>query len=358
MRRDRLRRGLSIIVVAALGVGCSQAQTPAGSPSGPTEPTGSTVEVSGIVVSTQSGAPVPFAYLNVEGGGAATHFETDVSGRFTLTAPLRSQPVRIQVGMAASRVASGQSSPFINRAVNISVGWPRTGLRLDIIEDVAPFSSTFYRQFARDARDTPPGNRTLRPWTRAPSFYVQSTHVETGLPIPPEIIAEFETLFRNSVPELTGGRFGVAAFESGPAARPPVAGWVNVLFQSVLPTPGAGGQATVGGSQGTIWIRFDPEQPLLSPESGQACSWATGAAEHEVVHTMGFYHVDAPPGVEKPFQSPDFCSGRNRPEVIRHHAAIMYARPFGNAHEDNDPSSFLSSTAGPAPAHVVACTLR
>ena len=332
-------------LAAMFSIGCSSSQAPAG-PSGT-----ATIEVSGTVVSTQSGLPVPLAFLNGDGG---THFETDAAGRFTVTGTISATPVQTFVGMASGRVSSGLSPPFVSRTINLGLSSSRSGVRIDIIEDVAPFSSTFYRQFARDARDTPPGNRTLRPWTIAPSFYIRTTHVDTGLPIPPVIIAELQTLFRNSVPELTGGRFAVATIETGPEARADRAGWVNVLFQRVLPTPGAGGQATIGGNQGTIWLQFDPETPRLGPQSGTACAYATGAAEHEIVHTMGFYHVDGSPGVEKPFQSPDFCSGNNRPAVVRYHASIMYSRPFGNAYPDNDPAAFLHAVGSPPPV-IVAC---
>ena len=346
----RVRRASQVIAagLAALTcISCSSSQAP-GAPSG-----ANTVQVSGTVVSTQTGLPVPVAFLN--GVFGTTHFETDAAGHFAVTGNATAVPVSMVVGVATSRVSSGLSSPFINRTVNLGLSSSRSGVRIDIIEDVAPFSSTFYRQFARDARDTPPGFRTLRPWTVAPSFYIRTTHVDTGLPIPPVIIAELQTLFRNSVPELTGGRFAVATIETGPEARADRAGWVNVLFQRVLGAPGAGGQATVGGNQGTIWLQFDPETPKLSPESGTACAYATGAAEHEIVHTMGFYHVDALPGVAKPFQSPDFCSGNNRPSVVRYHASIMYARPFGNAYPDVDPAAFLhAASSSPAPV-VVTC---
>jgi hypothetical protein len=171
------------------------------------------------------------------------------------------------------------------------------------------------------------------------------------------IITELQTLFRNSVPELTGGRFAVATIETGPEARADRAGWVNVLFQRVLPTAGAAGQATVGGNQGTIWIQFDPETPRLSPEIGLACAFATSVAEHEIVHTMGFYHVDRLPDVDNPFQSPNFCSGNNRPSVVRYHASIMYSRPFGNAYPDNDPAAFLHAGISSPPSVIVACPL-
>jgi hypothetical protein len=348
MTRLNVRASAIAALAALVGTSCSNSQAP-GAPSG-----ANTVQVSGTVVSTQSGLPVPVAFLN--GVFGTTHFETDAAGRFTVTGNAAAVPVSMVVGVATSRVSSGLSPPFINRTVNLGLSSSRSGVRIDIIEDVAPFSGTFYRQFARDGHDTPPGLRTLRPWTIAPSFYIRTTHVDTGAPIPPSIIAELQTLFRNSVPELTGGRFAVAAIETGPEERAARVGWVNVLFQSVLPTPGAGGQATVGGNQGTIWIQFDPDKPLLPPQSGVACAFATSVAEHEIVHTMGFYHVEPIPGVVKAFQSPDFCSGNNRPSVVRYHASIMYARPFGNAYPDNDPASFLHAANSSAPV-IVACPL-
>jgi hypothetical protein len=288
-------------------------------------------------VATQSGTPVPGAFLDL----GASHFETDAGGRFTLTAAQSAVPSSLSIGMASSRVVAGLSGPYVTHVVALDVSRSRDGVRLDIIEDTSPFSSAFYRELARDARDTPPGNRTLRPWTMAPSFYIRTTHVESGAPIPTVIVDELSTMLRNSVPELTGGRLSVAAIDSGPEARPATDGWINVLLLSNMPTPGAGGQATVGGNSGTMWLSFDPANPKLN-YGGTSCSFATGAAEHEVVHSMGFYHVSPPPGVDKPFQSPDFCHGRDRPEILRYHAAIAYARPVGNAYPDVDPLSFLS----------------
>jgi hypothetical protein len=338
--------GAGLAALVSISFSCSSSAPAA--PSGPIA-----VAVSGTVVSTQTGLPVPSAFLNGSAGGGIIQF-ADAAGGFTVTGAASTTPLQMMVGVLASRVSSGLSPPFISRTINLSLSSARSGVRIDIIEDVAPFSSTFYRQFARDARDTPPGNRTLRPWTIAPSFYIRTTHVDTGAPIPPVIIAEMERMFRNSVPELTGGRFAVATIETGPEARGDRAGWVNVLFQRVLGAPGAGGQATIGGNQGTIWLQFDPETPRLSPSSGTACAYATGAAEHEIVHTMGFYHVDGSPEMPKPFQSPDFCSGNNRPSVVRYHASIMYSRPFGNAFPDNDPPAHLHAV-GSSPPVIVSC---
>jgi hypothetical protein len=52
----------------------------------------------------------------------------------------------------------------------------------------------------------------------APSFYVRTVTEDTGDLVPDEIIQAIRRVFVNSVPELTAGRFEVAAFEWGTTA--------------------------------------------------------------------------------------------------------------------------------------------
>ena len=109
-----------------------------------------------------------------------------------------------------------------------------------------------------------------------------------------DIITRVKTIITNTVPVLSGGRFQVSTIETGSTSRPATRGWVQVLFQKVLPSTEAGGQATVGGgnnSQGTIWLKYDPTGPAIGSgtTSDPRCGWAVvGAADHEVVHTMGY----------------------------------------------------------------------
>jgi hypothetical protein len=344
------RRASAFVAAVAVAVATLACGSGASTPS-PTTPTVSTVPVttaaevmiSGIVTATQTGVAVPFAY--VRAGTSQT--EADASGQFSIMTP-GIAVTNVSIGMSSDRISSG-APPYVEHVVPINTLVTRSGLALNIIQDTAPFSDSLYREFVHDAYDAPPGNEALRRWTINPSFYIRTAHVETGTGIPAVIVSELETMFRNSVPELSGGKFSVATIETGTASRAARDGWVNVLFQSVLPTPGAGGQSTVGGNSGTMWLQFDPADPKLL-YGGTACSFATGAAEHEIVHTMGFWHVGPIAGVDKPFQSPDFCSGKNRPEIIRYHAAIAYSRPVGNTFPDIDPASALAlspASAGP-----------
>jgi hypothetical protein len=342
--RKPIRRG-GVVAVMLMTAACEQS---AGTPAAPTP---AQVSLSGVVVSTQDGSPVPGASIWVRGFDDVNRV-TGPDGRFTLVEP-RTSSGQLQIWMAAGRVP--EFDDLVYREVSLSLLTSRDALRIDVIRDEPPFSLPFYEELVRNARD---GSGTLatRPWTIDPSFHIRTTHVETGDAIPVSILDDLEQLLRRSVPLLSGGRRQVSAVVRSPDAGPDRDGWVNVLFQSVLPNPTAGGQATVGGNRGTMWLRFDPANPRLPPGNGVACASVIGTADHEIVHTMGFWHVHPVPGVPRPFQSLDFCTGEARPDIVRYHAAIMYSRPPGNLPPDRDPSSITYSQAAAAGAGpIIAC---
>ena len=97
-----------------------------------------------------------------------------------------------------------------------------------------------------------------RPWTRSPSFYVRMVVMGANAPtttrVDPAVVDRIRDLFEKSVPELSGGRFRVAAFETGDEERPAQDGWVNVTFYQQLGN--AFGTSTVGGNSGTMSIRY------------------------------------------------------------------------------------------------------
>jgi hypothetical protein len=64
----------------------------------------------------------------------------------------------------------------------------------------------------------------LNPWTKAPSFYIKTTDDQGNL-VPKETIDGLGRIFVNSVPQLTSGRFGVVAIETGETDRSPAGGW-------------------------------------------------------------------------------------------------------------------------------------
>jgi hypothetical protein len=312
------------------------------------------VTISGAVVS-QDGEPISGASIWIREHNRANTF-TNPDGRFTWSGfPLPSG--RLQFWMAQGRVP--EFGDIVPRDVGVALLQARDGVVVDVIRDAPPFSMTFYEEFVRNARDGS-GTAATRPWTLDPSFYIRTTHVDTGEAIPGFVIDGIENVFRNSVPQLSGGRRQVAAVERGTEERPLRDGWVNVQFQIDLPTSGAQGQATVGGNQGNLWIQYLPDNPRLF-DPGSSCAFALGVADHEIAHTMGYYHATSIPGVvERPMQSLDFCQGTPRPEIVRYHANIMYSRPFGNLPPDRDPASVVYQQTGAAarPGPVVACALE
>lgn len=300
------------------------------SPTPPPDP--DTPSVAGTVVGNPDQRPVPGASVTL--GGVST--STDVQGRFSFTTqPNVSGPMPLRIAAAG----------HITRDSFLSVSHSMTDLMIDVITDAPPFSLDFYRQFARNAHDSPSNLFPTRRWTMAPSFYIKTTVDETGEAIPPAWIDRLRTIFINSVPELSAGRLSVAAIETGPEARPAMAGWVNVLFQRVLSDPNAGGAATVGGNQGTMWLRYYPGE--VTPGGAVArpeCEFlVVSAAEHEVVHTMGYFHTS---DIRSHFFTAN-CNGANRASIVRHHAGLVYSRPPGNTDPDADPPTFsLGLTAG------------
>ena len=337
-------RWCSVAVLGLTGVACEGGANPPTSPAMP-------VSVSGTVVA-QDGTPVPGASYWIRGLDPVNRF-TDAAGGFAGSYG-RLAAGQFQVWMAAGRVP--EFGDVVYREISLGLLAPRDNVVVQVIRNAPPFSMTFYEEFVRNARDGS-GELATRPWTVDPSFHIRTTHFETGEPIPASVLDDLEHLLRRSVPLLSGGRRRVAGITRSAETGQVRQGWVNVLFQSVLPTPGAGGQATVGGNSGTMWLRYDPANPRLPPGNGFACASVLGAADHEIVHTMGFWHVNPVPGVDRPFQSLDFCTGEERPDIVRYHADIMYSRPPGNLPPDWDPPSTLySRTGGPSgPGPVVAC---
>jgi hypothetical protein len=346
--QDRtLHRRRGVVAVIVLAAACQQSN---GTPAAPTP---ATVSLSGRVVSTWDGSPVPGASIWVRGLQGVNSF-TDSDGRFTLVEPRASTGSgQLQVWMAASRVP--EFGDIVYREVTLSLLTSRDTLRIEVIRDEPPFSMAFYEELVRNARDGS-GTLSTRPWTVDPSFHIRTTHLETGEAIPDSVLDDLEQLLRRSVPQLSGSRRQVATVVRSPEPGPEREGWVNVLFQSVLPNPTASGQATVGGNRGTMWLRFDPGDPRLPPGNGFACADVIGTADHEIMHTIGFWHVYPVPGTPRPFQSLDFCTGELRPDIVRYHAAIMYSRPPGNLPPDRDVGIIYSQSAEAGAGPIVACS--
>jgi hypothetical protein len=335
MMRAGSRRVLRFLVVAIVAAGCSNPRRSAGlTLASGAEGSGAGV-LSGTVVAYGTNTPVSGATVRL--GGAAS--VSNSTGQFTLT----------NVAESGSGVATVALPGYVYRGVALSLAHVRTGVTLDVLRDAAPFSLDFYRQIARNSG----ASSTLLPtarWTVAPSFYFQRLTVDTGLPVPDQIIQAIQANFALSVPEIAGGRFNVAASVVGDGPRAAQDGWVNVTFYTVIPT-GSLGNASVGGNSGTMVIRYDPALVSNGSTNPYNCSSiALQAADYLITSTMGFYQtVNA---IVDEFSGPG-CPGVGRPANTVYHTALMYSRPVGNIDPDVDPVSSAHAFASTGAARPV-----
>ena len=93
---------------------------------------------------------------------------------------------------------------------------------VDLIPE-AGFDLDFYRQFARNSYEAP--IQSLRVLTQAPMFYIE-TEGPKGFPRPTAEL--LEQLARKLVPILSGGKFQLTRWETGPMPRTPEPGWIMI----------------------------------------------------------------------------------------------------------------------------------
>lgn len=301
--------------------------------------------VSGVVVGNQDRVPVAGAQIKANGATVIA----DAQGRFQLTG-LPAGPVQYEVSAPAHL-------PHVSQ---VMVSGTRDGLTFDLIADADPFVLGFYRQFARNGLENAAALQSTHSWSTAPRFYMRTVTDDTGTAVSPDILAAVRRVIMNSVPELSGGRFVVDTFETGSAARALQQGWVIVTFFAAFPgnVPGDPnqtlGDSSIGGDTGRLRLLYDA--PRLEPRI-DCSAWIVAVADHEIVHTMGFYHTGAPwgGGSDYDFQSVG-CSGLGHKDRTRYHAAVMYSRPAGNNDLDYDPLTFWTEVPTAIAPPVVRCT--
>jgi hypothetical protein len=188
--------------------------------------------------------------------------------------------------------------------------------RVDLFPE-AGFSLPFYRQLARAALSDLMEPLFVLP--AAPAFYMEVDGAK-GFSI--ATAGRLETVARRVVPQLTGGRFQVTRWETGPVPRTPQPGWIVIEredFEGVTC-----GRALIGAVAGRIRL-----------DANQKCQIEAIFA-HELGHAFGFNHVDRYGALMYPTLDGKLTADAPI-DLERHHMALAYARPRGNRDIDVDP---------------------
>lgn len=327
--RHRWQRAMLLALVVFAGSTCD------GSPDNPSllpnPPAPGSGTVTGVAVNYEGGAPVPGATVVLAGISTLT----DAEGRFTL----RNVP---EAGNASITV---NAPGYVFRAAQFALA-PNRDVRIDVLRDVPPFSLFYYRQWARNSIESSTLAAT-RPWTMNPNFYLRRTMDDSSAIVPETVIAEIQRVFAASIPELSGHRLQIGTFEVGDTPRALAPGWVNVTFSATF---ASFGRSTVGGNSGEMLLRYFAGSSNDSTNPRNCSSPEVGIADHEITHTMGFWHTL---DIDNTFSGAG-CPGNNRPAHVRYHSTVMYARPSGNLDPDVDPPGSVQSVR-PASRAVVQC---
>lgn len=193
---------------------------------------------------------------------------------------------------------------------------------VDLIQDAAPFDLGFYRQLVRNGYESPGALDSVRVLAQAPSIYLQTAGLSVAN------VAALEAAARQIVPAMTGGKFTVQAWETGPDVRAPSTGWIVVELAN---DDGNCGRSFVGAPAGHIWLNTAAK----CARGGNAVT--PTLLSHEIGHALGFSHVGRTDALM------NAITAGTPLETERYHAAIAYHRNAGNL--DVDVDSVSSSPA-------------
>jgi hypothetical protein len=281
-------------------------------------------------------SPVAVIALIVAACGGSSTAPTPLAATPPVSAPTTPTPSLITIQVTVTDTITGATvGPFMQTAtslpVRVAVSAPGYFTRETVVRTTTPtvdlfpergFDLAFYRQLVRD--DFQKNRGFIEPsWVleQAPSFYLE---VEGAKGVSAEVGARLEAVARQTVPALTGGKFQVTRWETGPTPRAPQAGWI-VIERADL-GPDICGQATIGAVAGHIWLHSD-----------NVCN-LSGVFAHEIGHALGFFHVNSPSALMYPQARRSNISDAPI-ERERDHAAFAYKRPRGSRDIDVDPQT-------------------
>lgn len=307
-----------ILSVLISGCGGSSPTTPSSTTPPPPvaviPPAPTTATVSGRITATNGGQSL--SGITVQLG--ATSLVTDGSGNFSSALPFGSMRVSL-TGLAIVPRS-------LTAAVNIS-----RDLSLDAIALGGGFDQRFYRNFVRNTLDQPLGMEPIRRWTQNPSIYLRTVD-DAGVAVDAKTLDTTEATIRATVPQWSAGTLNIASVERGTAPRSQT-GWITVNWKTDTASTICG-HAMIGANPGTIDFYYHAASHCRCPGVSEA---SPRAVSHELGHTMGFWHTDAPNDVMF-YQYQNNCDA-NLSVREKYHVAIAYQRSPGNLDPDIEPTS-------------------